>query len=84
MVNLSQLSVRNGGEITESKYPEDHHVPSTSTQRIDEPHYWTVWEYKLYTEILNGERIILLSIFCFVTIVAVVGNLLTLYVVLTK
>lgn len=78
MLNLLPWSVHNG-EIIESKYPGDRRM-----QRNDEPHYWTVWEHKLHSQIYYGERISLLVSFCFVTIVAVVGNLLTLYVVLSR
>jgi hypothetical protein len=50
----------------------------------EEPHYWTVWESKLHSNLYYSERIAFLSLFCFITFVAVVGNLLTLYVVATR
>lgn len=79
MLNSSHLSVYNG-EIFEFYTDEE---PATYKQN-DEPHIWTVWEHKLHSQIFYGERIVFLSIFCFVTIVAVLGNLLTLYVVGTR
>lgn len=80
MLNSSLLSVHNG-EIIEFKYINDMQVQH---KQNDEPHTWTVWEHKLHSQIYYGERIALLSIFCFVTIVAVLGNILTLYVVVTR
>jgi hypothetical protein len=78
MFNLSHLSVHNDDgerEIIVEKY---------SQAKVDEPQqYWTMWEYKLH-QIYYHERITLLCLFCIVTTVAIIGNLLTLYVVLTR
>ena len=82
MFNLSHSSVHNGdGErkIIIEKYTSQ----VEADVKVDEPQYWTVWENKLQT-IYYSERITFLCIFCFVTFVAIIGNLLTLYVVITR
>jgi hypothetical protein len=72
MLNLSQSGVFDVAART--KYSNDG---------VDNPQLWTIWEKKLQT--LNyGERIAFLSAYSCVTFVAVVGNLLTLYVVATR
>lgn len=76
MPYLSFLDAHNG-KFIELKSRQHH------TAR-EEPHFWTIWEYKLHSQLYNGERIAFLTLFCFITFVAVVGNLLTLYVVATR
>lgn len=80
LIRSGMLNSSHNGEFIELN---SNKVP-IPYKHSDEPHVWTVWEHKLHSQIYYGERMALLSIFCFVTIVAVLGNLLTLYVVATR
>lgn len=63
-----------------------HHIELKSRHQHarEEPHYWTVWEHKLHSQFHYSERMVFLTLFCVVTFVAVVGNVLTLYVVASR
>ncbi|KAG5674190.1 hypothetical protein PVAND_004172 [Polypedilum vanderplanki] len=50
---------------------------------VDRPEYRTIWENKLQ-QLNHGERITFLCVFCLITSVAVIGNFLTIYVVITR
>lgn len=80
MLNLSHLSVHNSvgasGRIAMAKGID-------AESDVDVQQYYTEWEYKL-KQIYYHERIALLIMFYVVTAVAIIGNILTLYVVITR
>lgn len=79
MFNSFHTSVHSESEYIIGKYSSS----AEPNVKVDEPQYWTVWESKLQT-IYYSERITFLCIFCVVTFVAAIGNILTLLVVITR
>ncbi|XP_070503098.1 neuropeptide Y receptor type 5-like [Chironomus tepperi] len=81
MLNLSHSSVHNSGDsgrivVQQSSDAELEVI-------VDVQQYYTEWEYKL-KQIYYHERIALVIIFYVVTTIAIIGNILTLYVVITR
>ena len=81
MLNLSHSSVHNGGDTGRIAIQKSSDAELEVI--VDVQQYYTEWEYKL-KQIYYHERIALVIIFYAVTTIAIIGNILTLYVVITR
>lgn len=81
MLNLSHSSVHNGGDSGRIAVQQSSNAEMEVI--VDVQQYYTEWEYKL-KQIYYHERIALVIIFYAVVTIAIIGNILTLYVVITR
>lgn len=81
MLNLSHSSVHNSGDSERIAVQQSSDAEMEVI--VDVQQYYTEWEYKL-KQIYYHERIALVIIFYAVVTIAIIGNILTLYVVITR